>query len=213
MAPPEKYEGGRYELRPFLTNMDLYCEFNEVPTDQGKILMASTYMKGRAANWIQPYVEDYVSNSADQGTRAETQSLFASWKHFKEEMGRIFGEVDAKNQAEKAITRLKQTKSVSKYTAEFKQLQARIDWDDAALRTVFEAGLKENIKDGLVHHEKPTTLHALIELATRIDHRLWERYEQKKTFQPTTANMKKQRNHKDRDGDTIMTSKVQENKN
>ena len=78
MAPPKKYEGGRYELRPFLTNMDLYCEFNEVLTDQGKILMASTYMKGRAANWIQPYVEDYVSNSADQGTRAKTQSLFAS---------------------------------------------------------------------------------------------------------------------------------------
>ena len=65
MALPKKYEGGRYELRPFLTNMDLYCEFNKVLTDQGKILMASTYMKGRAANWIQPYVEDYVSNSAD----------------------------------------------------------------------------------------------------------------------------------------------------
>ena len=109
---------------------------------------------------------------------------------------------------------MKQTKSVSAYTAEFKQLQARIDWDDAALRTVFEAGLKENVKDGLVHHEKPETLHALIELATRIDHRLWERYEQRKRlFQPTPANTRKQRQSRDKDGDIIMTGKVQENKN
>ncbi|EUC39526.1 hypothetical protein COCMIDRAFT_111330, partial [Bipolaris oryzae ATCC 44560] len=52
---------------------------------------------------------------------------------------------------------------------------ARIDWDDAALRAVFKDGLKENVKNGLIHYKKPETLHALIELATRIDHRLWER--------------------------------------
>ena len=129
-------------------------------------------------------------------------------------MGRIFGEVDEKNQAEKAITRLKQTKLVLAYTAEFKQLQARINQDNAALRTVFEVGLKENVKDSLVHHEKPETLHALIELATRIDYRLWEQYEQRKRlFQPTLANTRKQRYSKDKDGDTIITGKVQENKN
>jgi hypothetical protein len=125
-------------------------------------------------------------------------------------MGRIFGEVDAKNQVEKRITLLKQTKSVSAYTAEFKQLQARIDWDDAALRTVFEAGLKENVKDGLVHHDKPGTLQALIELATRIDNRLWERSQQKGRFQPVTANMRRQRQRTDKDGDIIMTGRVQE---
>lgn len=211
MATPEKYDGSRNDLRNFLTNIDLYCEFNEVPNDEEKILMASTHMKGKASNWIQPYVEDYLSDIDRKGTRDETKTLFASWNNFKEEMGRIFGEVDAKNQAEKAITRLKQTTSVSAYTAEFKQLQARIDWDDAALRTVFEAGLKELVKDGLVHHDKPKTLQALVELATRIDNRLWERNEQKKQhFRPNTANTKKQRNNKDRDGDTIMTGKVQE---
>ncbi|EOA89993.1 uncharacterized protein SETTUDRAFT_25274 [Exserohilum turcica Et28A] len=82
--------------------------------------------------------------------------------------------------------------------------------DDAALRTVFEAGLKDNVKDGLVHHDKPDTLHKLVELATRIDNQLWERAQQKGRFQPTVANMKKQRNRTDRDGDTVMTSKVQD---
>ncbi|USP73296.1 Reverse Transcriptase [Curvularia clavata] len=211
MATPEKYDGNRNDLRTFLTTIDLYCEFNEVPSDQEKILMASTHMKGKAANWVQPYVEDYLSSIKTKGTKEETKALFASWNNFKDEMGRVFGEVDAKNQAEKAITRLKQTTSVSAYTAEFKQLQARIDWDDAALRTVFEDGLKEIVKDGLVHHDKPETLQALIELATRIDNRIWERNEQKKRqFRPNMANTKKQRNNRDKDGDTIMTGKVQE---
>ncbi|KAK1916415.1 hypothetical protein P3342_004234 [Pyrenophora teres f. teres] len=172
MATPEKYEGGRSELRAFLTNIDLYCEYNKVPNDQEKILMASIHIKGKAASWMQPYVKDYLRNPATGGEKKETQTLFSSWTDFKDEMGRIFGEVDAENQAEKAITRLKQTKSVSTYTAEFKQLQSRIDWDDAALRTVFENGLKETIKDNLVHHDKPGDLHSLIELATRIDNRL-----------------------------------------
>lgn len=210
MASPEKYDGSREELRTFLTNIDLYCEFNEVPNDQEKILMASTYLKGKASNWMQPYVDDYLTDIRQHGTKEETRTMFASWTEFKQEMGRIFGEVDAKNQAEKRITHLKQTKSVSAYTAEFKQLQARIDWDDAALRTVFEAGLKENVKDGLVHHDKPGTLQALIELATRIDNRLWERSQQKGRFQPIMANTKRQRNRYDKDGDAIMTGKVQE---
>ena len=207
MAPPEKFDGNSHDLWTFLTNVDLYCEYNEVPMDQDKILMASTYMKGRAAKWMQPYVKDYMKDQANRGTKNETQELFKSWDEFKKEMGRIFGEIDEKDQAEKAITRLKQTKSVSAYTAEFKQLQARIDWDDAALRSVYETGLKENVKDGLVHHDKPETLHALIELATRIDHRLWERSQQKHRFQPVTANTKRSR--KDKDGDTVMTGKVQ----
>ena len=133
------------------------------------------YMKGKAASWMQPYVEDYLENPLTHGSKPETRQMFSSWIEFKKEMGRIFGEVDAENQAERAITCLKQTKSVSAYTSEFKQRQAKISWDDAALRTVFENGLKEQIKDSLVYHEKPATLQGLIELATRIDNRLWER--------------------------------------
>ena len=212
MATPEKYEGGRTELRAFLTNVDLYCAIHEVPNDQEKILMATLHMKGRAANWVQPYTEDYLRSPGTNGEKQDTQQLFASWNNFKDEMGRIFGEVDAESQAEKAITCLKQTKSVSAYTAEFKQLQAKIDWDDAALRTVFERGLKESVKDGLVHHPKPEDLQAMIELATRIDNRLWERAQQKARTATPVANTKKHRHRsrRDRDGDVIMADKVSE---
>ena len=180
IATPEKFDGSHNDLWTFLTSVELYCEYHEVPNDQEKILVTSTYMKGKAARWMQPYVKDFLKDVKGKGTKDETQELFDNWDNFKKELGRIFGEIDEKKQAERAITRLKQTKSVSSYTAEFKQLQARIDWNDASLRTAFEAGLKENVKDGLVHHDEPETLHDLIELATRIDHRLWERSEQRK---------------------------------
>jgi hypothetical protein len=77
---------------------------------------------------------------------------------------------------------------------------------------VFENGLKDTIKDGLVHHEKPEDLHSLIELATRIDNRLWERAQQRSRTAPPIANTKRhrQQNKFDREGDIIMTDKVQE---
>jgi hypothetical protein len=213
IATPDKYEGGRQELRAFLTNIELYCAYYNAPNDQERILTASMHMKGRATNWMQPYVEDYLRAPEWLGTRTETQNLFSSWSNFKKEIGNIFGEVDAKNQAEKAIYCLRQTKSVSAYTAEFKQLQSKIDWDDAALRTAFENGLKDTIKDGLVHHEKPESLQELIELATRFDNRLWERSQQKGK-QPgyVIANTGRQRNYpkKDRDGDVVMVGQVRE---
>ncbi|KAH7559971.1 reverse transcriptase [Bipolaris maydis] len=209
---PDKYDGNREGLRTFLTNIELYCGYHEVPNDAEKILMANSHLKGKAASWMQPYVEDFLLDINNKGTKDETRTLFSSWANFKEEMGRIFGEVDAESQAEKAISRLRQTKAVSAYTAEFKQLQARINWDDSALRTVYEAGLKENIKDELVHYDKPRDLYSLIELATRIDTRLWERKEAQKGYKPGPpfANTRRYRSNKDHDGDTYMTGKVQD---
>ncbi|KNG47714.1 hypothetical protein TW65_05783 [Stemphylium lycopersici] len=92
MATPEKYDGGRTELRTFLTTIELYCEFHGLADDQGKILMASMHMKGKAASWMQPFVDDYLKNPLTGGTKKETQTLFISWTNFKEEIGRIFGE-------------------------------------------------------------------------------------------------------------------------
>ena len=71
---------------------------------------------------MQPYIEDFLLDINNKGIKNETRTLFSSQANFKEEIGRIFGEVDAESQVEKAISRLKQTKVVSAYTAEFKQL-------------------------------------------------------------------------------------------
>ncbi len=52
IAAPKKYNRSQKKLRTFLTNVNLYCEFNEVLTKQDKILIASTYIKRKASNQI-----------------------------------------------------------------------------------------------------------------------------------------------------------------
>ncbi|EMD58187.1 hypothetical protein COCSADRAFT_75403, partial [Bipolaris sorokiniana ND90Pr] len=39
MATPDKYDGNREGLRTFLTTIELYCGYNDVPNDEEKILM------------------------------------------------------------------------------------------------------------------------------------------------------------------------------
>ncbi|KAH6596498.1 hypothetical protein BASA50_005078 [Batrachochytrium salamandrivorans] len=61
------------------------------------------------------------------------------------------------------------------YAAEFRQLTADIDWNDAALRSQFYSGLSSEIKDHLVHCESPISLAAAMDQAIRIDNRIFER--------------------------------------
>ncbi|EMD62461.1 hypothetical protein COCSADRAFT_342724 [Bipolaris sorokiniana ND90Pr] len=46
----DKYNRSRTKLRTFLTNIDLYYRYNDVPNDKEKILIANTYIKGKAAS-------------------------------------------------------------------------------------------------------------------------------------------------------------------
>ena len=155
-------------------------------------------------------MDDFLANRDYNGSKGDTQDLFAGWVNFKDEIHKVFSQIDEEARAEKAITHIKQTKSVSAYTAEFRQLQSRIDWDDATLRTVYEKGLKEVVKDALVHHEPPKDLHGLIELATRINNRIYEREQQKKKVALPIPNTKKHRTtvQMDRTRDVIMTGNV-----
>jgi len=218
---PESYEGGREGLKTFLTNMELYCRFNASSflNDQDKILAASMHMKGKAAEWLQPLISDYLDNVDDVSEcKEETTKVFRNWDSFKKEITSMFGEVDEQQQAEKAILAIKQKGSASRYTADFKQLQAKIDWDDAPLKTAYYNGLKENVKDEVSRSNRPDSLSDMVELAVRIDNRLYERSQEKKN-QPrliiANSGRGRTRTHirRDRDGDVVMDiDKVQEKK-
>jgi hypothetical protein len=221
LSVPEKYEGGREGLKTFLTNMDLYCRFNAASfaNDQDKILAAGMHMKGKAAAWLQPLTEDYLQNVDDiSECKNDTKRVFEDWKSFKEAITTMFGEIDEEQQAERAISMIKQKGSANRYTAEFKQLQSKIDWDDAPLKTAYYNGLRENIKDEIAHNDRPDDLQDMIELATRIDNRMYERALEKKSQpRPIVANTGRGRRlhvtRRDRDGDVIMDiDKVQEYK-
>jgi hypothetical protein len=70
---------------------------------------------------------------------------------------------------------LQQRTSASKYAAKFQEYLSVTKWDDAALMTMFCRGLKENVKDELMHDGRAITdLEDLIEVAINLNDKLYE---------------------------------------
>jgi hypothetical protein len=44
----------------------------------GKLLFAMSYLRGKALEWIQPHMEDYVDNSNPQDLAESTKSVLGS---------------------------------------------------------------------------------------------------------------------------------------
>lgn len=195
LAAPEKYSGGREGLKSFLTNMDLYCRFNKASfaTEQDKILAAGMHLKGDAAEWMQPLVDDFINHASPKECRDDTQRVFQDWESFKEEIQKIFGNVDEERAAERRMQALRQDKSAEKYTVEFKRLQAKIDWNDASLMAAYYQGLKDRVKDEIARRDRPNDLHEMIEIAVQIDNRLYEREQEKQKGHLPTGTTRKSR--------------------
>src|SRR5437762_6679828 len=94
----------------------------------------------------------------------------------------MYGDPDIVKSKTRKINALYQTSSVSTYASEFRRLQASITWNDQALFDRFYEGLRENVKDGLVHENpRPTLLEDLISATLRIDGRIYERILERKS--------------------------------
>ncbi len=72
IAASKKYNRSQKKLRTFLTNVNLYYEFNKVLTKQDKILIVSTYIKRKASNQIQLYVNNYLLDVKQNRTKNKT---------------------------------------------------------------------------------------------------------------------------------------------
>ena len=220
---PEKYEGEQDGLQPFITGMMQYFSLHSSRFEEDYAKVAGTYpfMKGRAAVWMQPYMQDYLENAntsnGDLGQcKTETRRLFEDWEEFTEEMVKMFGDIDAAKQAARKIGAIRQRDSVSKYAIAFRHLQAKISWDDEPLREAFYNGLKETIKDELTHYDDPEDLQEMVALAIKIDNRLYARKQYRKQgerYAPLSGKGKETRPNRqqwrrDRDGDVEMADQA-----
>lgn len=170
IAAPEQYSGRRVGLKPFLTNIDWYCRFNQFTyNDHDKILMTLMHMKDKAAEWIQSLVSDYLKNDSFARCKDETQGVFKTWDAVVEELNTIFEGVNEVAAAERKIEQHKQSKSASSYARDFKQLRSMIHWDDAPLIATFYNGLKERFKDEIVQVDRPDKIDDMIKMAVRND--------------------------------------------
>ena len=57
---PDTYDGSRATLRQFVAQIGLYIKFNHdrLPTGNDKVLIAFSYLRGRAFDWINTYIRE-----------------------------------------------------------------------------------------------------------------------------------------------------------
>ena len=183
ILPPDPFTGDRLELDTYLTRCQhvFLTQPSLFLTEQHKVLYAVSYLKGNAYSWIKPLVQEYA-----KGLSIPIE--FTSFQKFSESLTRMYGDPDIVKSKTREINALCQTTSVSAYASEFRRLQAYIAWNDKALFDRFYEGLRDNVKDGLVHENpRPALLEDLISAALRIDARIYERILERKTTAKTPA--------------------------
>ena len=190
---PDTYSGNRKDLEVFLLQVELYTHFNDdkFPTDESYGLWTSSYLRGEALRWIEPFLKDYFQHDATCGTMVTTQTMFGTWKGFKKEIRRMFGDIDEIKTAEDHLYGLKQTGSALTYATEFQRYGNQTNWDTSALISHYRRGLKSHVRMELARMEhQPTDMVSLIEHTVRIDNRLYEFQKERRTYANPKTNYK-----------------------
>ena len=118
---PDTYSGNRKELEVFLLQVELYTHFNDdkFPTNESYGLWTASYLRGEALRWVEPFLKDYFQHEGTCGVMATTQSMFGTWRGFKKEIRRMFGDIDEVKTAEDHLYGLRQVGSALTYATEF----------------------------------------------------------------------------------------------
>ncbi|MBW0518421.1 hypothetical protein O181_058136 [Austropuccinia psidii MF-1] len=126
MKAPEGFDGNQpFKVRSFIH----YCQLtfhNDPETfsqDRKKGLYATSFLVGRAAEWI----ETYLSNITNQ----ESSYLLNSWPLFESQLLTLFGDPNEVREAEGELDglRMKEGGHVALYIADLRSLVSRIgDW-------------------------------------------------------------------------------------
>ena len=165
-APPKSFTGNRSDLRNFLSQVKMVFQLqpSRFQTERQKVIYTATYLQGAAATWFEPYPH-----------AVPAPAMLDNFALFESSICSVFGDPDQAATAERQIRKLTQRGPASSYAAEFQRIAAYLDWNDSALCSQFYFGLQESIKDELCRDERPISLTPLMQLAIRIDTRLYER--------------------------------------
>jgi hypothetical protein len=190
------FYGKREDLETFLLQAETYLALNPdlTKSHKDKILFVLTHFKGNALRWAKKPMQELLSKHIDHWSK-RTKELFTfehenkpvcTYEHFKRELEKAFGDINETRRAERALRTLKQVKSVQTYTQEFQDIAGTLEWEQGPLMDAYYQGLKDRVKDDLATREKASDLEELIQYATQIDDRQYERYQEKKGgWQPT----------------------------
>lgn len=166
MSDPEKFNGTRDKLRPFLTQLRLKLGENDAfPDLQSRLRYIVSRLEGSAL--------DQVSAAVISAADGSTIVNFASVDAMLLVLTTAFDDPDRTGTAQRKLLSLRQTnKEFASYYAEFARLAADTNWDNNATKAILLQGLSNELKDALIHHDEPATMAELVVQCQRLDNRI-----------------------------------------
>ena len=104
---PEPFDGNRGKLQAFFSQVELFFGFNveRFPTDEHKVLFASTYLRGPAFEWLNSFLTDFLKNKPDKRDD-DTIEVTQNYSNFKNKLRQVFVDFDKKHSAERRMQSL-----------------------------------------------------------------------------------------------------------
>jgi hypothetical protein len=159
---------------------------------RAKLLFAMSYLRGKALEWIQPHMENYIDSNTPANITENTRAVLGSVDIFFAAIKETFDVGNDTLEADRDLRALRQKTSAAAYRAEFSILAAKVGWNDDALASQFYRGLKEQVRTEItMRHDRLSTLRDMADLAIQIDSRIFEvQIEKKGSYFQGRANTK-----------------------
>ena len=93
---------------------------------RGKLLFAMSYLRGKALEWIQPYIEDYIDNTNLGDLKDSIIKILGSVDKFFDNIKQVFNIGNDILEADRDLRQLRQKTSAATYRAEFSILVAKV---------------------------------------------------------------------------------------
>lgn len=161
MSDPEKFDGTKDKLRPFLTQLSLkLSETGSFPDEQAKLRYTIGRLEGVA-------LEQVANKVTPAGVNFESVEALLNV------LTLAFDDPDRAATASQKLRTIRQkNRDFSEYYAEFQRYAADVNWDDAALLELLKGGLSQEIQTALVYAPGPTDFLAFVSHVQGLDNRL-----------------------------------------
>ena len=168
----ENYYGDRFKLKFFMAQLKTFFSLNRAKysDSRAQVLYASMCLRGPAFSWFEPILNDQLKGGEKN---QETVNIFGSLEGFEIAIQQVFGVADEGRTAERVIHQLRQEGTAARYWSQFQQVASKLKWEDKALKAIFYAGLKTEVKEKLINNQ-PQTYQHLVQTAIRVDNELYE---------------------------------------
>ncbi|KAJ1109663.1 hypothetical protein NDU88_007023 [Pleurodeles waltl] len=175
-ATTPRFSGDPNKLREFLDALTVYFAFrpSQFVQDKTKVGYLISALSGTALAWATPLV-------------TRNDPCLSNYSTFVTTLKQMFERPGLESSAEEALCDIQQgNQDVLQYITRFRQLAAETSWVERTLVTLFRRGLREDIKDELVHSAIIENLKGLMDQTLTIEYRLNERrMEKKKSHLPS----------------------------